>query len=429
MPVFIGIFAFATGVDIVDIGIHRQATYFFITVLTERILQMKKFTAIAVAGLAGVIGVTSVASAEVTVYGRVTAGAIYADDDTATSDGAWNWGATGIDGSNAHVAGTRFGFKGSQDLGNGMEAGFQIERAIREGERRSATQQRQNNVYLSGHWGKLTLGMQNNPYMKARKWDQTYLYGGNWHESYRLEGISYSMNRGPFSLNVMGLAKVENDDATADIGTTAGMLTAGSGETSGNDAVDAWVLHAGYDFGVVALDFAHHADNLDYDINTAATGTAGDNADQVASRATAAALNNGAVDTNASRDRTAIGVNGSVGAVDWYLAYQTAELNAGGGGFEDNDTTSVGGFLGFQMSENDTLYAYYVAHSGDRPRYNAAGAVTLGEDYTETIVGYSRDMGPGIRFIAEYQSLDLDLDGSDNGSDPSKLALVVRYVF
>lgn len=390
---------------------------------------MKKFTSIAVAGLAGAIGLTSVASAQVSVYGRVTAGAIYADDDTDTSDGAWNWGATGIDGSNAHIAGTRFGFRGSQDLGNGLEAGFQIERAIREGERRSATQQRQNNVYLSGHWGKLTLGMQNNPYMNARKWDQTYLYGGNWHESYRHEGINYSMHRGPFSLNVMGLARVENDETPAAIGETAGMITAGMGETNGGDGVDAWIIHAGYDFGIAALDFAHHADNRDYDITTAATGDSGTTADAVASRATATALNNGAVDVSNYRDRTAIGVNGSVGAVDWYLAYQTSEVNASGGGFEDNDTDSIGGFLGFQMSENDTLYAYYVSHSGDRPRYDAAGAITLGEDYSETILGYSRDMGPGIRFIAEYQSLDLDLDGSDNGSDPSKLALVVRYVF
>jgi len=401
---------------------------------------MKKFTAIAVAGLAGVIGFTSVAFADVSFYGRVTAGAVHVDNDKDGDDGAWNLGAVG-QGSNStsnagRLNGTRFGFKGSQDLGNGMSAGFQIEREVREKHTPNVTRQRHNLVWLSGGWGKLTMGFQSNPYMNARNWDQTYLYGGNWGASYRHEGINYSMSKGPFSLNVMALGQVESDDATGMIAAvdnsadnTIGDVAAGTTKTSGNDGIDGWIIHAGYDFGVAALNVAHHADNKDFDITTAAAGEVGTNDPQVASRTLATNINNGAVDGGASRDRTAIGVNGAVGAMDWYLAYETSELNAGGNGFEDNDTTSVGGFLGFQMSEKDTLYAYYVAHSGDRNIYNASGAVTRGEDYTETIVGYSRDMGPGLRFIAEYVSHDLDLEGGADGSDPSKLGLVVRYVF
>ena len=415
----------------------------------------KSIVAIAVAGLVGAVGFSSVASAEVTVYGRVTAGAVHSDNDKANDDGAWNFGATGIDGAGGHIAGTRFGFRGSQELGNGMSAGFQIERAIREGERNSSTQQRQNNAWLSGSWGKLTLGMQNNPYMNARHWDQTFFYGGAFGASYRHEGINYSMSNGPFSLNFMALASSDSidDDAVAinatvaaapgvnDAGTAfeavpaaapvADITADGVGEISGDDGIDGWIIHAGYDFGVATLNVSHHADNKDYDVTTAVTGdvVAGDAAATATNAATAMRVNGGSVDANASRDRTAIGVNGQVGPMDWYLAYETTSQNAGGGGFEDNDTSSVGGFLGYRASDKDTIYGYYVAHSGDRAEYDAEGAISRGEDYTETILGYSRAIGPGVRFIAEYQALDNDLEGRDAGSDTSNLALAVRYVF
>ena len=397
---------------------------------------MKKFTSIAVVGLAAAIGFTSVAFADASFYGRVTAGAVHVDNDTPDDDGSWNFGATGIDGAQGRFNGTRFGFKGEQDLGNGMSAGFQIEREVREDATPNVTRQRHNLVWLSGGWGKLTLGNQNNPYLKARNWDQTYLYGGNWHGSYRFEGINYSMSNGPFSLNIMAMANSGDEDSVGDaiagadaVSGERGAVTAGTSDTSGNDGIDGWIIHAGYDFGIAAVNVAHHADNEDFDITMAATGTTTDNAEGVASRALATSINNGAVDNNASSNLTAIGFNGSVGAMNWYLAYQTSELNASGNGYEDNDITSVGGIVSFDMSENDTVYAYYVGHSGDRQRYSEAGAVVRGEDYTETIVGYTRDMGPGLRFIAEYASHDLDLPTGQNGSDTSKLGLAVRYVF
>ena len=421
----------------------------------------KSIVAIAVAGLVGAVGFSSVASAEATVYGRVTAGAVHSDRDTDEDDGAWNFGATGIDGANGRFNGTRFGFKGSQDLGNGMSAGFQIEREVRQGETPATVRQRHNLVWLSGSWGKLTFGNQNNPYLNARHWDQTYFYGGNFGASYRHEGINYSMSNGPFSLNVMATAQQES--VVVNEGTTVHYYTANPGDgatrivadatsddhvagaplgltladgavaatqpptpcstasatcalgytlapgTTGDNAdpstitrtvgrevddssgIDTWILHAGYDFGPVALNVAHHANQTE---------------------------------ASSARSRTAIGFNGSAGPLDWYLAHEATELENATGAAE-NDVSSTGGFLGFSASERDTIYGYYVAHSADQ-----AGTIdgsTVGEDYTETIVGYSRDMGPGLRFIAEYQSVDNDLEG--DGSDTSNLALAVRYVF
>jgi len=420
---------------------------------------MKWFTSIAVAALAAALGFTSVASADVNIYGRVTAGAVHVDNDKENDDGSWDFG------SNKPGLATRFGLKGSQDLGNGMEAGFQIERNVTE----SSFDKRHNLVYLSGGWGKLTLGNQNNPYMKARNWDQTFLYGGNWGHgsSYRHEGISYSMSNGPFSLNVQAIADsgpITIAEATpgttvhyytADPGTGATALTATGGgnhvpgvptsitldamgnvdatqpatacTTPGttcavgytinapdtdptNDAgpsritrtgtdgtpadiddssgIDGWIFHAGYDFGVVAVNVAHQSN-----------------------------------DTEATdgRNNTAIGFNGSFGAADWYLSHNSSELSNDDGA--DNDVSSTGGLVAFDMSEKDRVYAYYVAHSAD------VASATLGEDYTETIVGYTRDMGPGLRFIAEYASHDQDLASGADGAKTSRLGLAIRYVF
>jgi len=405
---------------------------------------MKWFTSIAVASLAAALGFTSVASADVSFYGRVTAGAEHVDNDKEDDDGTWDFGSRNF--------ATRFGFKGSQDLGNGMEAGFHIERGLGAADDKLA--RRHTLVYLSGGWGKLTLGNQDNPYMKARNWDQTFLYGGGFGlgSSYRHEGIAYSMSNGPFSLNVLAMADDGDEDSTA---MNAGMsaatgtyaaITGANTETSGNDSIDGWILHAGYDFGVAAVNIAHQASNKDYDITTAAGTAARAQANmptalELGAEARVAAYNNHLVDVNASRDNTAIGFNGSVGAMDWYFAYQTSELNAGGNGYEDNDISSVGGQVSFDMSENDRVYVYYVAHSADREtwgdsdpkmsgnQFGGANGQTRGEDFTETIVGYTRDMGPGLRFIAEYAARDHDLEGNDAGSDWSRLGLVIRYVF
>jgi len=254
---------------------------------------MKKFTSIAVVGLAAAIGFTSVAIADATIYGRVTAGAVQVDKDTPDDDGSWSFG------SNRPGLATRFGVKGEQDLGNGMSAGFQIERNVTADD---GFAKRHNLVYLSGSWGKLTLGNQNNPYMNARNWDQTYFYGGAFGEAYRHEGINYSMSNGPFSLNVMAMAESGNtQDAigaidASDIGTMSPVD--GVTETSNDDSIDGWIVHAGYDFGVAALNVAHHADNKDFDITTAATAGTSMVADEVA---LARNRNNGAVDAGGQR--------------------------------------------------------------------------------------------------------------------------------
>ncbi len=245
--------------------------------------------------------------------------------------------------------------------------------------------------------------------------------------------------------NAAQLALEQGDFDIADLNAR----TAGSSEVTGDDGIDGWVIQLGYDFGPVALNFAHQTNNQDYklmgvsqtEVRVApADATVATAADTIAAakfdrtQTAIDSANNAAADANATRDTTAFGLNGSAGPLDWYAAYQTSELN-GSGDFEDNDTTSFGGFLGWNLSEKNTLYAYHVVHSADRATYGDTDGdtdgvqlgVTRGEDYTETILGYSRKMGPDMTFIAEYLTLDHDTDA--DGSEPSVLALALKYDF
>ena len=387
-------------------------------------MNKKLIAAIAATTMAGAIGFASVAAAEATFYGRVVAGAVYTDGDKKGDDGAWNLGAVGEDSANNGFASSRFGFKGETDLGNGMSAGFKIEREIDGGD---ALTQRHNLVYLSGGWGKLTLGNQWNPYLNARHWDQTNFNGGWWGhgEGYRHEGINYSMSSGPFSLNIMATAHKENTPGTTPTVATPvsnTVIPATVGDASDDsDSVDGWIFNAAYNLGAVVINVGHHATNKDVKVIEAAangTSTAADlETEHIAGRK--------AVDAaDASRDNTAIGINGSVGRMDWYLAYQTSELNTSG---YENDVDSIGGFLSFNVGERDIFYVYRVNHSADRISYDADGDEALGKDYTESIVGYSRSIGPGVKFIAEYETRDTDLGGA--GSKPSILALAIKLDF
>ena len=414
-------------------------------------MNRKLIAVLAATTMAGAAGFSAIASAEATLYGSVRAGIVSGDDDGADSSNRLDFGATGNDGS---IGGqglySRLGFKGETDLGNGMSAGLKIERGI--GDTLST---RHTNVFVGGGWGTLTLGQQDNVYRPARNWDQTYFLGGQFGDDggSRVEGVRYDTSSGPFSLSVMaeandasddeaeaemfhyftavptgsGAEVVEEDDlrgqpqfipAGTNSAATCSAISATSGsecaqaytiggdaDTDGttdpatassitrtpaesNDGVDAWAINAGYDFGVVNLGVSHRTTEV------------------------------------GAFDNTAVGINGSAGAIDWYLAYQTASDNADDG---VNDTDSIGGFVSFDMSERNKIYAYHVQHEADDAGATAFGDDELGQEPTETIVGYSHSFGGGVTFIGEYLKMDKDTD--KDGSDPSVLVLALKVDF
>ena len=122
---------------------------------------MKK-TLIALAALA----VVSAASAQssVTVYGLLDE-SLTNQKDTVTLGGA------NLEGNRNSVRqgimnGSRIGFKGTEDLGGGLKANFQLEYGIQpdEGSATTTMNNRQSSVGLSGNFGALTIGRQYTPY-------------------------------------------------------------------------------------------------------------------------------------------------------------------------------------------------------------------------------------------------------------------------
>ena len=173
---------------------------------------MKRMTTLLAGSLAGAVGFTSVAFADTTIYGSVRSGVIHQDSEGSTK-ASWDLGSVdaGDLGSGDRLW-SRIGVRASHDLGNGMTGGLHIEKRL------DNFRTRHQNVYLSGAFGKVTLGQQGTVYHPAASWDGTYLFGGNASfDGSRGQGIKYSsMLDGPFSFNAMIGDDGENSDKTGD---------------------------------------------------------------------------------------------------------------------------------------------------------------------------------------------------------------------
>ena len=112
----------------------------------------KKLIALAVAGL---VSAPAFAQSNVTIYGVVDMGVSYRSDNIVDSIGS----RTGVD--SGQQSGNRLGFKGTEDLGNGLKAGFVLEQGffVDNGQSRSdGNFSRQSYVSLSGGFGTVALG-------------------------------------------------------------------------------------------------------------------------------------------------------------------------------------------------------------------------------------------------------------------------------
>ena len=319
----------------------------------------KSFIAV---GVASLLGLTSVAQAEVTPYGSIRAGVTNADDGTKkTTDIGKN-------------TSSRIGINASSDLGNGQSVGGQVEFSIAEpGETSLNTRRR--NVWLSGDWGKLTLGKQGGIYRKAANWDQASYLGGNVRYGGDVdgaEGIAYESNlAGPFSFNI---------------------------EVAGEDGVKQWAATAHYDFGVATLNVGHHDDK-----RVSIEGE-GEDADKL------------------YYDNTVVSVNGSASGFNWNLAYEQSKLTD----FEDGTTSvkanTIGAFASYGVTENDKLYAEYEKGKlkNDVPAPYAATR-------TAVLVGYSHNFGGGLNFSGEYAT-SKNVKHMLNAKTKT-LALVFKYDF
>lgn len=198
-----------------------------------------------------------------TVYGSLRFGVEMSDDDKPDSSSVWDLGSNRA---------SRFGIKGSMPAGEGLTAGFHLERGIGD-----TLSKRQQNVSLSGNFGTVKFGNQDAPYYSATTWDGSQTLGGLTDfgvisGSSRASGVSFASNLGgPFSFHVLagsGAGGVEGSGEGADHLQVKGSLAAGpvtlnigyqdndggqeriGGTVGGNIAAINWEV--GYDAGTDA---------------------------------------------------------------------------------------------------------------------------------------------------------------------------------
>jgi predicted porin len=105
------------------------------------------------------VAVTGVASAQVTLYGIVDLG--YGVENTESDAGVQASKTTGM--TSGKRSGSRWGIKGTEDLGGGLKASFQLESAITADTGASTGFTRTSKVALSGGFGTVSLGRQYTP--------------------------------------------------------------------------------------------------------------------------------------------------------------------------------------------------------------------------------------------------------------------------
>ena len=326
--------------------------------------------------------------------------------------------------------GSRIGVRGSEDLGNGAEAGLHWEVNV-DGAGSTGTG-RHANVWYSGAFGKITIGQQGNPYRNAANWDQSFWIGGN--NRYgdggsRLQGIRYDGDAGAFNFSVMGTAgsssavdaysaqvntKSNRDAAGAALATPEANDTYGTVSIEAQDketGIDSWIATGHYDMGVATI-------NLGYRTNNEPAG-----------------------DLGVNYDNFVISANGALDALTWYVAFEsntdnvdlTVEEDANTGATQEynsnlwdaltteHDVSTIGLFLGYALSDVSTLYFEYEDSANDGLDYAGDNL-----DKNAILLGFSRQFGPNTQFIAEYNTID---NNSELVGDSSLLQAYLRVDF
>lgn len=367
---------------------------------------MKK-SLIAVA-VAGAVGAPMSAAQAAEVYGFVNIGvdAVSKDDGGINSGGASFAGGNGFgpdlifvsgnDGSvnMADTPGTRFGVKGSEDLGNGLTAGYRLEfdfgtDAFGGGapNEDSVVSTRLSNVSLSGDFGTVTAGT---------KWGALYEYlgwnvfrsdghgGAGWYYATRALNDDTSGLRVSDALSyTYGAGGYGSDPFTF---TVEGYLTpdTGTGTAENDETLDGVVLAAQGTFG----DF--QVNGVAYSENDSSVG------------ATEPAL-------------TGIGVTWSAG--DLYVGgnYMVTDLDDGG---DDLETLIVLATYNFGGG-NSGMAGLSTGDSGDRD-----------EDMSSVFLQYQRQLSSATKFYVEVEQATVDNIGATGGDgEASVVSANVKHSF
>ena len=254
--------------------------------------------------------------------------------------------------------GSRIGIRGSADLGNGLTAGYQVERGISD----DSLGQRFHNVSLGGDFGTLTLGRQGSPYYSATSFDGAPHAGGGFDVGDKITGIGYSGSfGGPFTLSVL----VSDDD-----------------ESGAGDGADILEITGGFAAGPISINAGH--------INGAR-----DAADMAPLRGTPPT----APATERVGDSTGVTVGGNVAAINWEVGFQTGDKVAtctdSAGMMSSCDSETFGLHVGYQIGAGNAFL-----QMADRDSDNNA----MDADFL--LIGYHHDIAPGVNVAAIFRTRD-----------------------
>lgn len=361
----------------------------------------KKLIALAVAGL---MTAPAFAQSNVTIYGIVDAGYSWRGDNVASGVG----NRSAID--SGQSAGSRLGFRGTEDLGNGLKAGFVLEQGIAVDTGTSTqggrTFGRQSFVTLGGNFGTVALGRQYSPHHLIGAATDPFGKGtvGEFNNVYksevRLDNLAayVSPNWGGFSFvigytqNALADESIENESSAGDArawafapqyknGPLAVAFNAHEVKLKSNginaaldgDKIRVYDLFGSYDFGVVKLAGAYgvrRVDSIDFSPDGV---TGGEDSKQ-----------------------WMLGVTvpvGAAGSVRASYTRRTTEVAAGG-----SDAKSSQWAIGYEhaLSKRTSLYAAYsdINNNGAAER---AGLIAEVGDAANTGKGYQRGLSTGIR--------------------------------
>lgn len=350
----------------------------------------KKLIALAVAGLAST---AAFAQSNVTIYGVVDA-SIDVTDNGDTSAGNSGVRTNKID-SNA----SRLGFKGSEDLGDGLKAVFQLETAFgADGTAVTAAGLNSRNTFVGladDSWGRVILGQYDTPYKTStRNWD---LFADHLADNRNLMGVGYIQFDGRPANTIRYDSPDWNGFNLAAAYVAGAETTTLSNQTKGN----AWSLSGAYNFtsaftGIVA--YERHA------FGTAGTGTLG--------AVGAPAFIPGGPVAAANDDEKAwkLGVGYKDGPIRANFYYEKTDFNLAAGDTSRKAWTIDGGYT--FAGNNEFKLAYTKANEFDGTNSTGAKQWAAGVDHI---------LSKRTKLYAEYVKLSNDSNAaySLNGAGAS----------
>lgn len=321
---------------------------------------MKKILVIAIA--AAIVAPMAV-SADTTVYGRINNALVSTDRGTSDS---WD-----IDGQ-----ASRFGVKGSEDLGNGLKAIFQYEWSVDSSDE-ATLGGRLAFVGLTGGFGTVAIGRQWTPYYGAV--DKTDIFNLT------------DFNSMTFSPTRTGNALAYVSPNFSGFSAALALVISGDDPADTEDTIDAINLSLNYNNGPLSVGFGYH----DQDSNTSSV-AAGVDSFGVPFAAT----------TSTSPDVTLWGLSGKYNFGAFAVIAQYEELENGS---VDSDAFSLAAEAYFG---NNTVRALY----GER---DVGGVV----DQDQWAIGIQHNFSKRTRVYAEYGSED------DGFSDIDVFGIGLRHDF